>query len=65
MTEDQLENFIAIISGLEYGFSSLDCLYCIELARQEMLAGRTSPEIYFKAKEILINLVECASIVQN
>lgn len=62
---DQIENLIATLEESGRGFSGRDCLFCIEVARQEMLAGRTSVETYYKAKNILLELVECASIIEN
>lgn len=59
------ELFERMIEEAGVEFSAENVLRCIEFARLAMIKGECSVEAYYKAKEILISRVECASELLN
>jgi hypothetical protein len=63
--ERKAQEFVKIIeeSGIE--MTPENVLRCIEIAKYAMRTGECSVEVYFQAKQILLELVECPSELLN
>ncbi len=65
---DKIEKFAQLIEKYEEQHGKFDaaaCLRCIEIARQEMKAGKYSEESFLKTKNILLSAVRCEGFYSN
>lgn len=68
IVNEKIEKFAELIEKFEEQHGKFDaaaCLRCIEIARQEMQAGKYSVEAFMKTKEILMNAVRCEGNLSN
>lgn len=62
----KLQKFAQMIETFEEKFGKFDaaaCVRCIQIAENEMKAGKYSVEAFLKAKEILLKSVECNGLL--
>lgn len=65
---DKMNKFVEIVEAFEEKHGKFDaaaCLRCIEIARNEMKAGKYSVESFLKAKDMLLEVVKCESDIPN
>lgn len=63
--QDQAEKFAELIEKAGVEFNAENVLRCIGFARQAMEQGECSVEVYYQAKALLLNRLECASLWIN
>jgi len=63
--QEQAERFAQLIEQAGVEFNAENVLRCIGFARKAMEQGECSVEVYYQAKAILINRLECATLWIN
>jgi hypothetical protein len=63
--QEQAERFAQLIEQAGVEFNAENVLRCIGFARKAMEQGECSVEVYYKAKRILLDRLECASLWIN
>lgn len=63
--QEHAERFAQLIEQAGVEFNAENVLRCIGFARQAMERGECSVEVYYQAKAILINRLECANLWIN
>lgn len=65
IAQEYAEQFLQLIEQAGVEFNAENVLRCIGFARDAMLRGECSVEVYYQAKAILINRLECDTLWMN